>query len=82
MAGMVVNVFGVLSKLNDEAFSRLKSKIQENKTHFINPKDHPVAGPLLNILCDNRIIAVMDRELLAQVIQAMIPKDILVDCNI
>ena len=77
MAGLILNTSWILSKINDEAFDRVKGKFQENRISFVNPKDHAMAGPLLAVLCDNKIIPLIDRLQFAQIIQSIIPKDVL-----
>ena len=77
MANLNVNLYGILMKLNDDAFNRLKGNFQTNRESFVNSKDHPMAGPLLQVLCDDRIMSKMDKEQFSQILQAIIPKDIL-----
>lgn len=77
MSTLNVNVYGILMKLNDGAFIRLKEKFLDNRESFVYSKDHPMAGPLLQVLCDEKIMPVIGKEQFAQIIQAIIPKDIL-----
>ena len=77
MATLIIDVSKVLSKIDDEAFERVKAKLQVNQKAFADPKDHPMAGALLSLLCDDKVIKTLDREHFARIIQAVIPKDIL-----
>lgn len=77
MTSLNVNIYGVLAKLNDAAFNRVKCKLRDKKDVFIIPRDHPMAAPLLSLLCDDRLFASLDRELVSQIVQVAIPKDIL-----
>ncbi len=77
MAGLMVNMKAILTSLNDEAFNRIKFKLQNNRLAFANPKDHPMAGPLLQVLCEDNIIGMINRDHMSNIIEAIIPKDIL-----
>ena len=77
MAALNVNLPDVLFKINDEAFRRVKIRIQTKRNDFINPKDHPMAAPLLGVLCSDDILPILNRNQMTQIIQAMIPNDIL-----
>ena len=77
MPGLQVNVYRLVSRIPDESFDRIKTKFSEKKDSFVNPKDHPMAGPLLAVLLDDRLLPLLDRELFSRSIQAVVPKDII-----
>lgn len=77
MSALSVNVSGILSQINDEAFNRIKGKLQVNRETFVNSREHSMAGPLLGIICDEKILSSLDRERFATVIKAVVPNDIL-----
>lgn len=68
---MTVNISGLLLELSDDAFCRVKTKFQSHKNVFITSKDHPIAAQLVDVLCDDKIMASLDRTLFGQMVHSL-----------
>ncbi len=66
-----------LKQLDEESLLRIRQRISKESDLLIDRKAHPMAGGLMNIICDPTVIGSLSVDQLIKVIESIFPESVL-----
>ena len=68
-----------LKNLDPDSLANIKQKISQETDQLIDKKAHPMAGGLMNVICDPKVINSLSVDQLINVIESIFPESVLVE---
>ena len=66
-----------LTKLDKTAFKRIRDRIGKEYDKLIDKKAHPMAGGLMEVICDPKVLDGFSRDQLIKVVESIFPESVM-----
>ncbi len=68
-----------VEQLEEDSFETIKQKMVADSGILLDKKNHPMAGGLLSVICDQDIMKLIDKEKMVKIVESIFPGNILAE---